>query len=364
MNDTSLLNLAVRPGGPRQEAIRTEQALVQIDAIMNELAASTASADRMGEMVAEHLATGGKRLRARLALATGNALGADPHATLQWAAACEMLHNASLVHDDLQDGDRVRRGRPTTWVVHGSAQAVNVGDLMLMLPFAALERMVNTPAATLWSLSRLLAASAAETVRGQSAEMDLLPRRRLNVDDYLQVVEGKTAALFAMPVHGAALLAGFSEDEAGHLAAPFRLLGQLFQLQDDVLDLYGDKGRHCVGSDLREGKVSALVVEHIARRPGDLARLLTLLETPREQTLDCEVAWATGAFVGSGALHAALTRIRRLADAVTENQALNQKTGMRPVADALLSRCLSPIQHLLTPESMGADDSTRGSHVG
>ncbi|MCA9571733.1 MAG: polyprenyl synthetase family protein, partial [Myxococcales bacterium] len=85
--------------------------------------------ERLGVIAREHLATGGKRLRARLALATMQALGGDRREAVPWAAAAEMLHNATLVHDDLQDGDAVRRGHPAVWARHGANQAINVGDL-------------------------------------------------------------------------------------------------------------------------------------------------------------------------------------------------------------------------------------------
>jgi geranylgeranyl diphosphate synthase type I len=359
MNDTTYaVHLTRHP--VRHDALREEQALAIVESLMHDLAASSHGVDRTGNMVGEHLAAGGKRLRARLALAASAALGGSMESAIPWAAACEVLHNASLVHDDVQDGDRVRRGQPTTWVIHGVAQAINVGDLMLMMPFLCLERL-NTDNGTRWLLSRLLARAAAETVRGQSAEMDLLPRRRLAVSDYISVIEGKTAALFGMPVQGAALLAGLSEQQADQLAMPFRLLGQLFQLQDDVLDLYGEKGRDCSGSDLREGKVSALVVEHIVRRPNDISRLLTLLETPRESTSDAEVAWAIDAFARSGALLAVLDRIDGLASSIRANRALEAWPQLRQTASMLVTRCLQPIQHL-TPPTSGVHEE-RSAHV-
>ena len=85
--------------------------------------------DRLGPIVRQHLETGGKRLRARLALAATEALGHQRADAISWAAACELLHNATLIHDDVQDGDRVRRGEPTVWVRHGIPQAINAGEI-------------------------------------------------------------------------------------------------------------------------------------------------------------------------------------------------------------------------------------------
>ena len=91
--------------------------------------------DFCGSMLQEHLDTGGKRLRAKLTLQLAELFHIDHHDALQWALAVELLHNATLIHDDIQDGDRTRRNRPTTWSIHGVPQAINAGDLGLMLPY-------------------------------------------------------------------------------------------------------------------------------------------------------------------------------------------------------------------------------------
>jgi geranylgeranyl diphosphate synthase type I len=332
-----------QPQVPMQDLVET--ALPWVEEHMRSAAAGT-RLERIGLIVQEHLDTGGKRLRARLALAAGASLGADVRAIVPWASSVELLHNASLVHDDLQDGDTVRRGEPTTWVRHGAAQAINAGDLMLMLPFTVTQA-VPVGDDVRWRLAHALASSAVETVRGQAAEMDLLPLRRLGVADYLRVVEGKTASLLAVPVEGAALIAGHSVTAARDLARPFRQLGTLFQLQDDVLDLYGDKGRREVGADLREGKVSALVVEHLALHPADEGALVDLLDTPRECTADEDVdAWISR-FASSGALRMTLERIVTIRDVLEADLAALGQPGLRIVGQTLCALALAPIAHVL-----------------
>lgn len=300
---------------------------------------------RLGEIAHEHLQTGGKRLRARLALATAQALGADPKTAVGWAAACELLHQASLIHDDLQDGDTHRRGRPTTWAKHGVAQAINAGDLLLMLPYDAVERC-GCDDATRWQLCRALAGYASEAVRGQATELDLLPEGRLDWQSYLEVVEGKTAALLALPVFGAAMIAGRNRDAAEGFATEFRRLGILFQLQDDVLDLYGDKGRERAANDLYEGKVSALVVEHVRLHPGDREPLLDLLRTPRCSTSAEAVEWAVRRFQEGGAVEGVLRRIRDLVHATESSRTLALEPALHAVAVRVAGVCLAPIQHL------------------
>lgn len=304
-----------------------------------------APADPAGAMVREHLATGGKRLRARLALSALEALGGERRDGIAWAAACELLHNATLIHDDIQDGDRVRREQPALWARHGVSQAINAGDLMLMLPFLAVGQVDASPEVCR-ALTHALATHAAATVRGQAAELALPGTPEFGWEMYLRAVGGKTSALFQLPVEGAALLAGRSPDEARSLASAFAPLGTLFQLQDDVLDLWGDKGRGAPGSDLREGKVSALVVEHLRLHPEDRSWLLALLSAPREATPDADVERAVGRFRADGALRGVLGRIERQAAAAIASPALGSERALRELALELVEVILAPISHV------------------
>lgn len=296
------------------------------------------------EMCAGHLATGGKRIRARLALAAAQALGADVDAAVPWAAACELLHNASLVHDDLQDGDRVRRDRPAVWAVYGAEQAINAGDLLLMLPTLAVGEL-DVSDALKWRLAVTVARHAAATARGQSEEMALRALTRLGMSDYLDAAHGKTAGLFGLPVEGSAMLAGHSDQDARRLARPFEVLGLVYQMIDDLVDLYGDKGRGEHGADLREGKVSALVVAHLHRRPEDRLWLSGVLRTGRD-TLSGEVVEEVAArFVASGARDDVAGQVRRLANEV-DGPALEAEPALREVGRELRERVLAPLRRL------------------
>lgn len=326
----------------RFAGLNCAQGLAQVERLMVRL---SGDGDAAGAMVRGHLATGGKRLRARLALAALDVLGVGREQGIGWAAACELLHNATLVHDDLQDGDRTRRGQPTVWAQHGKAQAVNVGDLLLMLPFLALEYTEANPGVR-WLLARALAEHAAAVARGQVEELQLAGAEKVGWEGYRRTVAGKTSALFELPVEGAALLAGRAEADARELAKAFCHLGVLFQLQDDVLDLYGDKGRERPGSDLREGKMSALVVEHLTLYPCDIGWLRELLAAPRDATPDHEVDAAITRFRKGGALAAVLRRIGQETEAALGCPALQDEPGLRDLAEDLVEVTLAPIGHL------------------
>ncbi len=328
--------------GKAYRGLAEDAELTEVVELIERLVETGATLDAI---VLEHLATGGKRLRARLALAVARALGAPLSAAAGWAAACELLHNATLVHDDLQDGDAVRRGAPTVWARHGAAQAINAGDLLFVLPSLAIDEVPGT--ATLrFALVRLLASRAAAVIRGQCAEQLLISSGRLDWDSYAEVVRGKTSALFTLPVVGAALVAGVSAQDAARYAAPFDNLGLLFQIQDDVLDLYGDKLRGSAGSDLYEGKVSCLVVEHVALHPEEQERLLALLKAPRESSEAAEVAYFIERFRNGGALARTVARLGALEASISE-AVLREVPALSAVVRDLLDRVMQPIAHVV-----------------
>jgi geranylgeranyl diphosphate synthase type I len=342
-----LLRADVSTAAPQSHSLRSDEGL---EAVVSLMATITAGGrlDRLGVIAQEHLSTGGKRMRARLCLATAAALGVDRTAAVPWATAIELLHNATLVHDDIQDGDLIRRGQPTVWVRHGVAQAINAGDLMLMLPFLALDQFEDLDDGVRWRLSRALARHAALTVRGQSEELALLSSGQLSRTRYRRAVEGKTGSLFALPVEGAALLAGWSAEDAQALGERFTALGVLFQLQDDVVDLYGDKGRGHRGSDLEEGKVSALVLAHLDRVPEDKDWLLGLLAAPRDVTGADAVNEAIRRFRASGALGDVLDEIRNIGETLAADPLLRSQPALAQVAEEVRRLALHPIAHLLS----------------
>lgn len=285
--------------------------LPAILALLDDLPRTTTPAgSTLPGMCAYHLDTGGKRIRALLPLLTAEALGADPAPLVPFGAACEMLHNATLVHDDLQDGDLVRRGQPTVWRRFGAPQAVNLGDAMFYWTLLLLDRLPVDGALRARVAERVLL----ETLRvidGQEREFALKSMEAPGVADYVRMVEGKTSGLFALPMAGGALLAGAPAPVVDALAEAARHLGVLFQVQDDVLDLYGDKGRGERGSDVGEGKRSILVVHALAHAPPmEAAWLRSVLDAPREETSPEDVARVADLLVSAGSLAHALEVVR------------------------------------------------------
>jgi len=338
-------SFSIPPLHSDQGFLVNERGLSETEQLILRLANTTGSR-KAKEMLMLHLGSGGKRIRVRLALAAMEALGDLPSRAIAWAAAVELLHNASLVHDDIQDGDRKRRGEPTLWARYGKAQAINAGDILLMLPFLAIAE-IPAKASIRSQLSALLARRTVNTVNGQIEELEMLSQQRLSFVEYISMVRKKTGELLALPIEGAALISGKESEEARALATPFRELGTLFQFQDDILDLYGDKGRGQVGSDLYEGKVSALVVAHLLKHPEDNHWLIALLKQTREQTSTSEVDRAIETFREGGALDYIILYMQKIIEEVSKHPTLKEEPDLLKVAMELAHRAMKPIRHVL-----------------
>lgn len=311
-----------------------------VDRVRHVIASVTEKPDvaLLQQMCQEHFYEPGKMVRARLALAVGEAYDLDRDWLAPWGAAVELVHNATLVHDDIQDGDEVRRGQATTWVVHGENQAINLGDHLLMAATQAIDFVDCSPERK-WYLSRCLSRRSCATVGGQVLDLSLSPESEWSWDAYLRVVTGKTGHLLALPVEGALILAGFSPDEAQHVADLFLDVGVLYQLQDDVLDIFGDKQRDVSACDLYEGKVSALVIADSILHPEHIPEMKQLLCTPREDTDRLMVDKTVTRFKEEGALDAVLERMHSL-----RNSFLSQQWGqMNTVAQDLMRAIQKPI---------------------
>lgn len=343
-DETPGLPAVERASSERMAETEDAAALESVKALMLQLAAGERF-ERLGAIVQEHLLTGGKRFRARLALAAASAFRVPADSTLAWAAACELIHNASLIHDDLQDRDHYRRGRFSVWVRHGEAQAINAGDLLLMLPYIAVDHL-DVPATLKWELTRALARRAEDTVRGQSLEMTLLASQRFDWESYDRATIGKTSALMTLPVHGAALLGEESPADAEKLADCFQDLGLIFQMQNDVVDLFGDCGRERPGADLREGRVSALVVQHLTEHDDDAPWLRQILGKPRDATTDGDVGRVADRFQSGGTLHGVLDRIETVRARFLDHGPLTARPALAEVATRMADQCLASLSHL------------------
>ena len=184
-----------------------------------------------------HLAAGGQRVRARLALGAGVALDLAPQDSIALAATAELLHNASLVHDDLQDRENIRRGNQTVWAAYGDEVAICTGDLLLSAAYGALAAISDSR--LLPDLIALVHARTALVVRGQCAEFSAKGQRVTDMAVYEKIAVGKSGALLSLPLELALTAAGKKEwmGEARRAAEAF---GIGYQIVDDMDDVESD----------------------------------------------------------------------------------------------------------------------------
>ena len=231
--------------------------------------------------------SGGKALRPALTLLSARAAGAPPEGAVPAAVAVELVHNFSLLHDDIMDGDTERRHRPTAWTVFGIGQAILAGDALQAL---ANDLLLEGPAPqSVWA-SRCLAAAVQRLISGQGADLAFERRDQVSVDECLDMAADKTAALMACACSIGAIYVGAPASTAMSLTAFGAYIGLAFQLTDDLLGIWGapEVTGKPVRSDLRSRKkslpvVAALNSESDAAR--ELASLLAIAEPLTEAQL-------------------------------------------------------------------------------
>jgi geranylgeranyl diphosphate synthase type I len=308
---------------------------------------SARASDLLLQMAIEQLTNIGKQLRPRLVYGLGQAFEVDSSHLIGWATACEILHNATLVHDDLQDGDQWRRGIETIWKRFGVAQAVNLGDfLILVAPLPLFESEIEPSVQV--AIARLYSVTAARIVNGQSFEPLLNEMRSIATleEDYLKCIAQKTSALFAGIARGVAIIAQRDEAFQAQIESLFFDLGAIFQIQDDILDLFGDKRRETKGCDIKEGKVSFLVVTHLKNYPDDLNLIRSILTKPREQTSENDVQIVSQLFEQRGTLATALNELKELIARVRNAEVLEMESKLADFVRGFAAQVLLPIQHL------------------
>lgn len=188
-------------------------------------------------------ARSGKRLRPVLCLLSCEAVGGDPQHALPAAAAVELIHNFSLVHDDIQDGSLFRRGRRTVWDIWGMAHGINVGDGLFVLARLALHRLGESgvPLARCQAATQALDQACLALCEGQYFDMTFEDQLDVDLDQYLWMIRHKTAALLAASTKLGAIVA---TDDAGLIDCYHSFgehLGMAFQIQDDILGVWGDE---------------------------------------------------------------------------------------------------------------------------
>ena len=250
------------------------------------------------DLAADYPRRGGRAFRPSLCIATARAFGSPMELALRTAASIEMIHNAMLIHDDVEDESEQRRGKPTMHVAEGVPIAINVGDLLSLL---AMRPLLDNRGILGSELSlRILEETermARESAEGQAFELGW---RRDNVidlaeADYLHMVLKKTCWLATIhPSRMGALIGSVGGMDLDRCIRFGFFLGAAFQIQDDLLNLEGDADAYGkeIGGDIREGKRTLMLIDLLAKSTeGERCRIRSILGQPRDHRSDGDVAW-------------------------------------------------------------------------
>jgi geranylgeranyl diphosphate synthase, type I len=259
----------------RAQSVGDSQALELFEEYLHDFLTRQVSGDPVARHIAYHFAFGappparrGKRLRPKLVIAAAASFGCPAEKTLAACAAIELLHNYSLIHDDIEDGDTLRHGRETLWASFGVPHGINAGDAVGALAQLALAPLAGSVRAEIaFDMSLDVANANLRMCEGQSLDLALEYGAAGGINRYLEMIEGKTAALFGCAAVLGARCAGVSDADIERARDVGRLFGLGFQIRDDILGIWGDTpdtGKAPAGDIARRKKTFPVVwaMEH------------------------------------------------------------------------------------------------------
>lgn len=261
--------------------------------------------------LADHIiASGGKRLRPLLVLLLTHALGYTGTQHVQLASIIELIHTATLLHDDVIDGSTLRRSRPTANALFGNQASILCGDFLYSRAFQQLIKLHH------WDLLAILASVTNKITEGELLQLINLKEAEVSESRYLQTIEAKTAILFQAAAETAAILSGANEATIQQLKTFGLNLGLAFQLVDDLLDYAGDThilGK-TTGTDYLEGKLTLPVIYALTQSPSaeiPNIRMAWQEKTPEHFVTLCQLIASSGAFTYTRELAQAKVDIAR-----------------------------------------------------
>jgi geranylgeranyl diphosphate synthase, type II len=286
------------------------------------------------------LGAGGKRIRPVMTLLACEAVGGEANTALHAGAGIEILHNFTLVHDDIMDHAETRRGRLTVHKKWDENIAILSGDALLALAYRALLRTKST---RIQDISKIFTEGVVTICEGQALDKEFESRHRVHVNEYLMMIEKKTGKLVSIAAQVGALIGNASVSDWEALRRYGEYVGRAFQIQDDLLDIVADEKEFgkTIGGDLVEGKKTFLLLEALRRAKGEQKKMLQRIFTnggvPRKQVSSFRLIYEE-----TGAIDSAKKRIESdIAEA--KNQLLTlpaspARETLRWMTDKLLNR--------------------------
>lgn len=251
---------------------------------------STVDPETLQEASLHLVKAGGKMIRPALTVLAAEAVGGKAKDAMKTAAAVELIHTFSLIHDDIMDQDHMRRGQPSVHVVWGDAMAILAGDTLFSKAFETVlwTEQDGVDSHRVLGALQTVVDSCVKICEGQASDMGFAERLEVSEEEYLHMIYKKTAALIAAATRSGAILGGGSEEQVEALTEYGKLIGLAFQIQDDYLDVVSNEENlgKPVGSDIAEGKQTLLVVHTLeAASPEDREELITILQEKNDQNV-------------------------------------------------------------------------------
>lgn len=294
------------------------------------------------EPVRYMLSLGGKRMRPVLVLLANKMFDGRMDQALPAAAAIEVFHNFTLLHDDIMDHAPLRRGNPTVHEKWNVSSAILSGDAMFV---KSCQLMMQTPVSAMPSVMQLFLKTAMEVCEGQQMDMDFEKAELVTINNYLEMIRLKTAVLLGASLEIGAAIAGASAVDARHLYDFGVNLGVAFQLQDDILDVYGDAAKFGkqVGGDILSNKKTFLLLTALETAGEDMQTDLRYWLNYKGQDIRKKVEAVTGIYEKLNVRDAAESKMDQLyLDALLHLDALpitlDQTRSLRDLAAMLMER--------------------------
>lgn len=292
--------------------------------------------------MAHYPAAGGKRLRPLLATIVCEAVGGKAQRAIPFGVALEIVHNFTLVHDDVMDEDDTRRGIRTVHAQYGIPEAILAGDALFARAFEIVSD-TDAEAGDVVKLTEIMAKAVRLLAEGQQMDIDFEDAKRITSDDYLKMIERKTAVLYSAAAQGGVIVGGGTEAQEEAMFEYGRLMGLGFQIWDDVLDLRSDQktfGKPVL-NDIRNGKKTLIVVNGLEdMNPVERRQFLKILgnkkTTPSQLRLARDLLEDVGAvdhavMVANGLVSKAKDRLSVLKES-------KHKEALKAFADHMVTR--------------------------
>jgi geranylgeranyl diphosphate synthase type II len=263
----------------------------QLQALINKAINDTQYTEQPVELyepISYLMELGGKRMRPVLVLVSTELFGGPVLKALDAAIGIEIFHNFTLMHDDIMDKAPIRRGKPTVHVKWNESAAILSGDVMFV---EAYKLMIKVEDNILRDVLAIFSETASGVCQGQQADMNFENRNDVSLAEYLEMIRQKTAVLLAGSMQIGALIGGAAQDQAKLLYEFGQNLGLAFQLQDDILDVYGDpeKFGKQVGGDILSNKKTFMLIKAKELAKGNIANeLIQWIETSNNPTAKVE----------------------------------------------------------------------------